>query len=94
MREVSERLEHLGMPYYLTGSEALARYGQPRQTMDIDIGGRSMASLVAISALAKVDLIIGRDDPWGRSAMGRQYLEDWARSLGVSGLLDSVRDAT
>lgn len=37
MREVFERLESLGVSYYLTGSEALARYGQPRQTMDMDL---------------------------------------------------------
>ena len=37
MREVFERLEALDLPYYMTGSEALARYSQPRQTMDVDI---------------------------------------------------------
>jgi hypothetical protein len=37
VREVFERLEALGLPYYMTGSEALARYSQPRQTMDVDI---------------------------------------------------------
>lgn len=37
MREVFERLERLGVRYYMTGSEALARYGEPRQTMDVDI---------------------------------------------------------
>lgn len=31
------RLERLGIDYYITGSEALARYGEPRQTADIDI---------------------------------------------------------
>ena len=37
MREVFERLEALELPYYMTGSEALARYSQPRQTMAVDI---------------------------------------------------------
>ena len=37
MREVLERLERLDVQYYMTGSEALARYGEPRQTMDVDI---------------------------------------------------------
>jgi hypothetical protein len=37
MREIFERLENLGFPYYMTGSEALARYGEPRQTMDVDV---------------------------------------------------------
>jgi hypothetical protein len=104
MREVFERLEMMDLPYFLTGSEALARYGQPRQTMDVDVvlgiepvafatvarafetdfvinepidfGGRVMASLVAIAALGKVDLILGRDDPWGKSAMSRRQRWD------------------
>ena len=37
MRDVFERLERLGVRYYATGAEALARYGEPRQTMDVDI---------------------------------------------------------
>lgn len=37
MRDVFERLERLGLDYYITGSEALGRYGEPRQTMDVDI---------------------------------------------------------
>jgi hypothetical protein len=37
VRDVFERLERLGVRYYMTGSEALARYAQPRQTMDVDI---------------------------------------------------------
>jgi hypothetical protein len=116
MREVIERLENLARPYYITGSEALARDAQPRQTMDLDVvvdisvaelaslarefeddflvndpielGDRSMASLVAMSGLAKVDLIIGRDDPWARSAMARRirwehpgYGSTWVSSL-------------
>ncbi len=35
--DVVRRLERLGIEYYITGSEALARYGEPRQTADIDI---------------------------------------------------------
>lgn len=35
--DVVRRLERLGIDYYITGSEALARYGEPRQTADIDI---------------------------------------------------------
>ena len=107
MREVFERLESLALPYYMTGSEALARYSQPRQTMDVDIviampparfdtiarafghdfvvnepidvGAFSMASLVARSALGKADLILGRDDPWSRSALDRR--ERWEHPL-------------
>jgi hypothetical protein len=35
--DVVRRLEGLDIDYYITGSEALARYGEPRQTADIDI---------------------------------------------------------
>jgi hypothetical protein len=173
MREVFDRLGQLGVDYYLTGSEALARYGQPRQTMDIDIvigvslaefalieaafardhlvnppidfSGHLMASVMPLSALGKADLILTRDDPWSISAMERRrewqhpsygaiwvisledlilakldwsdgtselqlrdcrnlialnrqtidwsYLERWATAIGVSELLETVRNA-
>ncbi len=32
-----DRLEGLGLRWYITGSEALGRYGEPRMTADIDI---------------------------------------------------------
>ena len=35
--DVVRRLEALGVDYCITGSEALPRYGEPRQTADIDI---------------------------------------------------------
>jgi len=35
--DVIRRLERIGVDYYVTGSEALPRYGEPRQTADIDI---------------------------------------------------------
>lgn len=35
--EVIRGLERLGIEYFLTGSEALARYGEPRQTADTDL---------------------------------------------------------
>ena len=37
MRPVIAALEERGWPWYLTGSEALAAYGAPRQTMDTDL---------------------------------------------------------
>lgn len=37
MRYVTELLEQMGLAWYITGSEALAAYGSPRQTMDIDV---------------------------------------------------------
>jgi len=36
-REVVERLEVLALPWYLTGSWALAAYAEPRMTRDIDL---------------------------------------------------------
>lgn len=36
-RDVLDRLERAGVGYYVTGSEALSVWGEPRQTMDIDI---------------------------------------------------------
>lgn len=36
-RDVLDRLEALGLPWYVTGSWALAAYAEPRMTRDIDI---------------------------------------------------------
>lgn len=36
-RDVIERLEALAIPWYLTGSWALAAYAEPRMTRDIDL---------------------------------------------------------
>ena len=37
LKDCSERLDKLGIPYMLTGSMALIHYAQPRTTTDIDI---------------------------------------------------------
>ncbi len=37
MRDVLDRLESLGLRWYITGSEALGRYGEPRMTADLDV---------------------------------------------------------
>ncbi|HVL54217.1 MAG TPA: hypothetical protein VM344_08125 [Vitreimonas sp.] len=36
-RDAIERLEALGLPYYVTGSWALGAYAEPRMTRDIDV---------------------------------------------------------
>jgi len=36
-RDALERIESLGLPWYVTGSWALAAYAEPRMTRDIDI---------------------------------------------------------
>jgi hypothetical protein len=37
LREVIEALEGRGLRYYITGSEAMARYAAPRTTLDVDV---------------------------------------------------------
>jgi hypothetical protein len=37
MRDVAKALGHMHLRWYITGSEALAAYGAPRQTLDIDL---------------------------------------------------------
>ncbi|MHC5053680.1 MAG: nucleotidyl transferase AbiEii/AbiGii toxin family protein [Planctomycetota bacterium] len=37
IRDVSRRLEKLGIPYMLTGSVAMTHYAEPRMTRDIDL---------------------------------------------------------
>ena len=45
MRDVVKALERLNLTWYLTGSEALAAYGTPRQTL----GGAADRSALALS---------------------------------------------
>ncbi len=120
MRDVIEALDRHAPAWYLTGSEALAAYGAPRQTLDIDVlvdttepglrelaaalardyyfadplrfGSRVMASLVERSGAGKVDLIVRDMDSWGREAMARRRSWDhpaWGPSW-VSSLEDLV----
>ncbi|HEY3900317.1 MAG TPA: hypothetical protein VGM54_17035 [Chthoniobacter sp.] len=37
LRDVSDRLDHAGIPFMVTGSMAMNAYAQPRMTRDIDI---------------------------------------------------------
>jgi hypothetical protein len=51
VRAVLDLLEARSIPWYLTGSEALAAYGSPRQTLDTDIVvATTPAVLTAIAA--------------------------------------------
>jgi hypothetical protein len=45
----------------------------------LEMGSFSMASLIAKSALGKADLVVGRRDPWSRTAMDRR--ERWEHPL-------------
>lgn len=88
LRIVSERLESVHVPYMLTGSFAMAYYGKPRMTRDLDL----------VVALVEEDIhgIIGAMSPESGSelqgrdvknllddSMERSYLEHWAARLGV-----------
>ena len=100
-RDVLDRLEEAGVDYYITGSEALSVWAEPRQTLDIDIvtdlpssrydavirpafedaylvndlivvEGRGYGSVIHRTEIRKADLVMRRDDPWGRSAFERR----------------------
>jgi hypothetical protein len=100
-RDVLDRLEGAGIEYYVTGSEALSVWAEPRQTMDIDIvtdlpserydavirpafeddylvndlivvEGRGFGSVIHRTEIRKADLMMRRDDAWGRSAFERR----------------------
>lgn len=50
MRDIAETLEQLGLSWYITGSEALAAYGTPRQTMDVDVVVDTTADVLDVLA--------------------------------------------
>jgi hypothetical protein len=104
-RDVLDRLERANIGYYITGSEALSVWAEPRQTLDIDIvtdlpasrydgvvrpafedaylvndlivvEGRGYGSVIHRTDIRKADLVLRRDDPWGRSAFERRRLVD------------------
>ena len=96
MRDVFERLERLGVRYYVTGSEALARYAQPRQTMDVDIVIESTpAGFASIAHAFEGDYVVNEPMDFGghwmasliaTSALGKADLildrgSAWARSV-------------
>jgi hypothetical protein len=105
-RDVLDRLERAGVEYYITGSEALSVWAEPRQTIDIDlvtdlpnerydavirpafeddylvndlivVDGHGYGSVIHRTEVRKADLVMRRDDAWGRSAFERRRrLED------------------
>lgn len=104
-RDVLDRLDRAGVGYYITGSEALSVWAEPRQTLDIDIvtdllpnryeavirpafedaylvndlivvDGRGYGSVIHRTEVRKADLIMRRDDRWGRAAFERRRLVD------------------
>lgn len=100
-RDVLDRLDRAGVGWYVTGSEALSVWGEPRQTLDIDIvtdlpaarydavirpafedaylvndlvrfGDHAMGGVIHRIEVVKADLVMRRDDPWGRAAFLRR----------------------
>jgi hypothetical protein len=73
LRIISERLETAGLPFMLTGSFAMAYYGQPRMTRDLDL----VVALVeedihGVVAMLSPDFYVDADDV--RSAVLSQRL--------------------
>jgi hypothetical protein len=95
---VSDRLTELGLPFMLTGSFALSYYATPRRKL-ISVAG------VRTWVVSREDLILSKL-LWAResgSEMQRRdirllldgdldldYLERWAKDLGVTGLLEEL----
>jgi hypothetical protein len=100
-RDVLDRLDRAAVGWYVTGSEALSVWGEPRQTLDIDIvtdlpatrydavirpafedaylvndlvrfGDRAMGGVIHRTEVVKADLVMRRDDAWGRVAFERR----------------------
>jgi hypothetical protein len=88
---VVRRLERLGIDYYGTGSEVLARCGEPRQTADIDIVIQLPAwQFDRIRSAFENDYVV--NDPI--QAEGRAMASVVAMSgLGKADLILSRRDA-
>ena len=63
LRIISERLEAAYIPYMLTGSFAMAYYGQPRMTRDIDlVVSLQVDHIPGIVAALTPDFYIDADD--------------------------------
>lgn len=91
MREVFERLERLGVPYYMTGSEALARYGEPRQTMDVDIVVDLGASeFDAVARAFEGDFLVNEPLDFGAFSLASLVAKS---ALGKADLILDRRDA-
>lgn len=73
LKTVSERLEASRLPFMLTGSFAMAYYGQPRMTRDIDlVVSLDVDDVPSIVAALSADFYIDADDV--RSAVQSQRL--------------------
>lgn len=73
LKTISERLEAAHIPFMLTGSFAMAYYGQPRMTRDLDLVVSMVeGNIDGIVALLSPDFYVDADDV--RSAIRSQRL--------------------
>ena len=73
LKTISQRLEDAHIPFMLTGSFAMAYYGQPRMTRDLDLVVSMVEEDVqGIVALLSPDFYVDADDV--RSAIRSQRL--------------------
>ena len=103
VRLIAERLTSIGVEYMLTGSMAMAAYGNPRMTRDVDIvtecsgqdadaivrlfeedcyinrdavleaiANRSMFNIIHNEWIIKAGFIVRKDDPYHQTEFGRR----------------------
>ena len=103
VRLIAKRLTSIGVEYMLTGSMAMAAYGNPRMTRDVDIvmecseqdadpivrlfeedcyinrdavleaiANRSMFNIIHNEWIIKADFIVRKDDPYHQTEFGRR----------------------
>lgn len=101
--EVARRLEGAGIPYMITGSFASSMLGLPRSTRDLDVRGVPVMFLRAEdSILSKLEWIrqggssrqmedAGNVVDMQGAALDWAYMERWAKEIGVSDLLEQLR---
>lgn len=90
VREVFERLERLGVQYYMTGSEALARYGEPRQTMDVDIVvGLAASEFDTVARAFEDDFLVNEPLDFGAFSLASLIAKS---ALGKADLILDRRD--
>ena len=79
-RDVVERLERAGVGYYVTGSEALSVWAEPRQTLDIgivtDLGPERYDAVIRLDVHRSIRRDVGSRnaggaDPWRSVAIRR-----------------------
>ncbi len=74
LKTVGDRLESAGMPFMLTGSFAMAYYGKPRMTRDLDlVVALSEDDIDRVVALFSPDFYVDADDVRAAIASERMF---------------------